>query len=174
MPLGIDNLVSQVQSKMAELPFVAESYGRAYLVADATKGSRIPGIHISGAKYDYKDMLPRDNVNSFSFIYIPGRYTFPRYDTNDYSTIADIDFDIIFFGDLRQLTPDPHNISTSYFVEQTIKKLSGLGGVKIMQVDEQNREVYNQFSADIETKYFMWPFCLFRLKLSWNFEIPCP
>ena len=147
---------------------MVESNGRAYLVADSMKGSRIPAIHSS--KYDYKDMLPRDSVDSFSFVYIPGRYDFVNFDSSNISQVADVDFDVIFFGDLRKITVDPHEISTSEMIVEAIKKLTELGGLKVLGVEDQNREVYAQFSADIETKYFMWPFCLFRLKLNWYFD----
>lgn len=169
MPSGLSNLVTEVQQLMAELPFVQNSYGRAYSISSNLE-ERLPAINAGTA--DYKDMLPTDLVDSFSFIYIPGKYHFEDYDPLNTVNLANVEFHVIFFGDLRKLGAPLGEIITSEYIEETVSKLSGLsGGMEIDEIYDQCREVYNQFSMEVESRFFEWPFSLFRLKCKGYFEI---
>ena len=167
-PVNLDRHIQAIQQKIAALPWIGKSFGRAY-VAPSTNGL-IPEMYIGGG--EYYPLTPNDHLKSFAFFLPEGTRTYHEY-TNT-GGFHDANLNLICYGNLFKIDP----VKQYYFAEEllvdALEIIRDYPGTTVIGSFDSLGDVYKGFyTKDIEIKLLKHPHFGFRILFNIKFLEDC-
>lgn len=162
-PVGIDRIITVLQSAFQELPWLTKSFGKAFKKYRDKDGSDFyyPSVW-SGKNEDDLMLMGNDNWDAYT-------YSYPIGDTEYLSseiTARKItrQLEVVFWFNMDKVDPDATNEYTENLAVEISNKIGSTffnngDGVNILGYTDDPQQIYSEFSVDlVETQKLAWPY----------------
>lgn len=172
-PKGIDAAIAELQTKLANIPYIDKVFGRAFRSIEVTKDKKqieVPKVY-QGSK-EYYTALPNDNLKSYVFFIATGDDEYLDFNRSQSNEITR-DVSLIFWGNLKKINPAKDYIFTELIKADLLRELSFASPVQSINsiVDEEFSEIFKEFRAADKLyigkeQDLMYPFAGVRINMT--------
>lgn len=174
--VGLDLALQNIQTRLSELPWLTKIFGRAWpmndfqgdgrrliTTAQGIKPKTFQSSNVNGKDGNYIDVLPNDNLNSYSFFVSDGNETTEDYSIN--TNIVQRPMSLIVWVRLNKVDASKPYIFLEELKEGVYAKLKTFGQkVTITGYTDQTNEVWQGFEwSQNENKNLRYPNMGFRI-----------
>ena len=182
-PVGLDLALYNIQTKLSELTWITKVFGRSWPMNDfqgegrrlisTAQGIKPKTFHssnINGKDGNYIDMLPNDNLASYSFFVSEGNEAIEDYSRN--TNIAQRPMSLIVWTRLNKVDQSKSYIYLEELKEAVYSKLKTFGNkVTITGYADQTADVWAGFDwSSNENKNLRYPNMGFRVFFTLHYE----
>ena len=122
--VGLNANYNAIQTAMAGIPWIEESYSRAYRVKELRDNQTYYIPKVYNSKREYISLEPDDNVTGFSFIDVVGDEEFSSYNQGLDSYIVQQEVELIVFANIEQINNQEDYIFGQELQADVIKALT--------------------------------------------------
>ena len=168
-PVLLDRVIGEIQKGLAEnLSWLDYAFGKAERLAKMQGNKRVwtPNVYAGGN--EYFQLLPDSNIGNFSFFTIDDPQTI-NWIPKQRGAITVL-YGLIFWFDLRIISPDSQVRNTEAIKAEILKVLNGgfmmkWGRITLTQIEEKAENIYRGYTLDeVDNQFLMHPFAGFRFE----------
>ena len=169
--VGLNANYNAIQTAMAGIPWIEESYSRAYRVKELRDNQAYYIPKVYNSKREYISLEPDDEVTGFSFIDVVGDEEFSSYNQGLDSYIVQQEVELIVFANIEQINNQEDYIFGQELQADVIKaltfgpcqgKIENINRIVSGLEDVWNRYTYSQF----DPKFYVENFVTFKVNMT--------
>jgi len=177
-PINLDKAITNIQLKLATIPWLAISYGRVYQRAtkELTETGAREEPHVYAGNGQYKKVLANDNFQSHSFIYVIPPERIVDYELNQNAQNKEVDIAIIFWLDLRKIDPTTDEIYLEQLKSDIEAKLYSCPDItEVSRIYDDNADdIFREFDTrNLSKELLMYPYKALRYECQIMYETFC-
>lgn len=174
-PIGLDKAIAYLQGRIATLPWITKSFGRARDIPSNVGGKKVvePMVYQGGG--EYYSALPNDSLVAYSFFRVTGERKFNEYTAggNEGSYLMTDPVDLIVWGNLKAIDSTKDYVFTEELIKNVLDILSADPNVVVTGiVDEDVSDIFRGIPMnDTKRDLLMYPYMAFRVSLNLSYTL---
>lgn len=177
-PHGIDVAIYDLQARLAAIPWLEKSFGRAWTLPDPTVADKrriVPMVYQGDGEYYV--ILSNDALRSYSFWRVRGRRGVEQWSPlNNRGVYQHLDtVDLIVWANLKAIDKTKDHIFKETLITDVMRRLDGSHMITVTGIfDDKVEDIFSGYTLEPAHRDLLkYPFTAFRIEASLQYRVQC-